>query len=276
MSSVDPTGHAAAAVEEYSGAGTVFIAVQPSRFAEVASWPAGVDQGTIDRLMSAIDPSEHPPVTIVGDAFRVGVDVNTITHPGEALDADLVVPGTGVVEVDTLATLIRPGRLLTAETPVSGCPCRLQGLSIAPPHGSGVSGTVTLTSIQVLRDGHWVSIPAGLVRVGAWTTANPGSHFESVRLVPQGTKWRFKLGQRQSAFLAVADRPDPLPAVTAGTRSGSRYEATGLDGAPQALVSIGRVPAVPGSPAGGSIVDLTYAQLAAAHGSAAATDQVWV
>lgn len=275
VDSADPTGREAAAVEESAAGGSLLLAVQPARFARVAAWPLGTRRATIDRLMTGLNPPAEPPVTIDGDAIRVRGDVGAISAPGAELNADLVVPGLGI-ETLSLDKLTRSGPFVSTPAAVNGCPCRLQDLSIVPQSGSGSAGVIELNDIQVLGLGSWRSVPTGLGRSGAWTITRTETHLEHISQNSIGLQWRFTLAQRQAAVLAVADRPDPLPAIAGPLHTSRRFTAPGIDGSPVEVARIGHIAAVPGAPADGVIVDLRYAELAAVHGVPLTSDQVWV
>ena len=135
----DPTGQLAAAVELYvlNGAGT--LAVDPDRFARVASWGPGSPVHTPQALTAALDPPTPSPLILSGDAVRMRVRRVAVCgrrHPRpERRRGDRCRSNSA-----------RVGRAAQSGTvdlvaPLTGCPCLVQDAHVVPDPQSVEAGT---------------------------------------------------------------------------------------------------------------------------------------
>jgi putative ABC transport system permease protein len=279
----DPGGRMAAAVDRYTSissgtAGLTTLAVDPQRFAHVATWRRGFTAEPLAALAGRLAPPAPPPVILAGDAVRITVDVHALSPPGTVISAD-VTTGASPVSFGTL-----PGHgTVTLTGQLVGCPCVLQDLDLAPVRDlqAPVSGSVTISRLEVhLRSG-WV--PAGqgkaLADARRWRPGHADVPPDRLRAGPAGLDWQFTGRPRQDAILTSVNRPYPLPAVvSAPMLSGGQTLASGvgLDGRPLELQVISAAAAVPGAPLAGVIVDRRYAELAAGEDFPQALHQVWL
>jgi hypothetical protein len=280
----DPGGHLAAAVDSYTSvssgsAGLTVLAVDPQRFARVAAWTTRPGQPSLAALAARLAPREPAPLVLTGTAVRVSVQVKALSPPGATLSAD-VTTGSSPVSLGALPS--RGPATLTGT--LTGCPCVLQDLDLSPPTaalGRTVTGTVTITGLQVRQGTRWV--PAGpraaLTEAGSWQPGHDDAPPDQIQATGTGITWTFSSRAAQDAVLTSVNRPYPLPAVVSSALlSGGQTRATGvgLDGSPLGLRIIGAAVAVPGSPANGVIVDRRYAELAAGLNTPNVTGQVWL
>ena len=126
---IDPSGRLATAVDTYQGT----IAVDPARFARIAYWPA---RPSPSRLTAVLQPPVAPPIVLSGDAFRVTVDVGSMSIPHVQLYVNMTTGASPVL----LGTLPAHG-LTTFTGPLTGMPVR----TAEPDAGTGRAGTDRLT-----------------------------------------------------------------------------------------------------------------------------------
>jgi predicted nucleic acid-binding protein len=287
VAQADPSGHQAAAVDNYTSAtsgsnGLTVLAVDPQRFAQVATWTAAPGQPSLSALAPKLAPRAPAPVVLSGSAMRVTVQVGSVSPAGSTLSADVTTGSSPV----SLGTLPAKGTV-TLTASLTGCPCVLQDLDLgAPPVGLGnavpVVGSMTITALQEDQGGHWVAAGGSqaLTDASAWRPGQNDAPPDQIRAVSGGLAWKFSTRPAQDALLTSVNRPYPLPAiVSSALLSGGQTQATGagLDGKSLGLRVIAGAAAVPGAPANGEIVDRNYAELAAGMiFSPNVSEQVWL
>jgi hypothetical protein len=281
----DPSGHQAAAVDSYTStssgnAGLTVLAVDPQRFAQVATWTARPGQPSLKELATRLAPPAPAPVVLNGSAMRISLEVEKHSPAGATLSADVT---TGSSPVSLGALPARGPVTLTGQ--LVGCPCVLQDLDLGPPTtalGAPVSGTIVITGMQEYQGGHWVAAgPRGaLTSASYWRPGHQDDPPDSIQPGSGGLTWSFSSRAYQDAVLTSVNRPYPLPAVISSALiSPGQVQATGagLDGTALGLKVIAAAAAVPGAPANGVIVDRRYAELAAGLNSSPTTvQQVWL
>ncbi len=279
----DPGGRMAAAVDRYtslssSNSGLTVLAVDPQRFARVAAWRPGFTTVPPAGLARKLAPPAPAPVILSGSALRVTVDVHALSPPGSVLSADVTTGASPVI----LGPLPAHG-VTTLTAPLVGCPCVLRDLDLGPPRNflqSPVTGSVTISAVQVRRAGGWVAATAGLVSAAArWRPGRLDNPPDRVQASAAGLDWTFAGHPHQDAVLLSANRPYPLPAVVSSallSRGEQLASGVGLDGSPLELRVISAASVVPGSPHAGEIVDRRYAELAAGEAFPDASQQVWL
>ncbi len=283
----DPSGHQAAAVDSYTSttsgsAGLTTLAVDPQRFAQVATWTQRPGQPSLKELATQLAPPAPAPVVLSGSAMRITFRADKVTPAGATLSAD-VTTGSSPVNLGTVPS--NGSATLTGS--LTGCPCVLQDLDLGAPAASlgetaPVAGTITITAIQEDQGGKWVN--AGprsmLTKAGSWRPGHSDAPPDLITAGDGGITWAFNSLPSQDAILTSVNRPYPLPAVVSSALVGpgqTQATGTGLDGAALSLKVIAAAVAVPGAPANGVIVDRTYAELAAGLTSSATTaEQVWL
>ncbi len=284
----DPSGHEAAAVDSYTStssgsAGLTVQAVDPQRFAQVATWTREPGQPSLKQLATELDPPAPAPVTLNGSAMRITVQVSKVAA-GSTLSADV---STGSSPV-SLGTLPAQGTA-TVTGSLVGCPCVLQDLDISPPTSAlapggsnGVSGAMTITGIQSEQGGKWVRAGSRstLTDTSSWRPGHSDDPPDQIQAEAGGISWSFNTRIGQDAVLTSVNRPYPLPAVVSSalvSPGQTQATGTGLDGTSLGLKVIAAAAAVPGAPANGVIVDRQYAELAAGFNLSTTTvEQVWL
>ena len=217
----DPSGHQAAAVDSYTSttsgsAGLTTLAVDPQRFAQVATWTPRPGQPSLKQLATQLAPPAPAPVVLSGSAMRITFQADKVTPAGATLSAD-VTTGSSPVNLGTVPA--NGSATLTGS--LTGCPCVLQDLDLGAPAASlgetaPVAGTITITAIQEYQGGKWVN--AGprsmLTKADSW---RPGALGRATR-PDHGRGRRDHLGLQQPAV--PGRHPDvgqpPLPAARGG------------------------------------------------------------
>jgi putative ABC transport system permease protein len=294
VAKADPSGRLATAVDTYIGvsggtAGEYTIAVDPARFARIASWPRQLSQREIHALTSGLSPPAAAPIVLAGSAVRVTVDVGSLSVAGEQLYANVT---TGASPV-TFGGLPRRGTV-TLTASLTGCPCVLQSLALTLPGGqlayggstAQVSGKLTIHALDVRQRGKWVpAAPAGnLDSAATWRDETAGESAQSsastIKGGATGVTWTIaNIPSAHDPTLGVADIPSPLPAIVAGpsaTSGHSLFVGNGLDGSPVQMRVLAALPWVPAAPSNGVIVDRQYAELEAGGNLSVASQQVWL
>lgn len=287
VAKADPSGRRAATVETYLGTtgpsvGEVTLAVDSARFARVASWPRQVSAQEAAALTARLRPHTPPAIVLTGDAMRLVVDVRSLSQAGEQIYANVTTGATPV----TLGTLPRHGTV-TLSGGLVGCPCVLQSLALTlsgqqiqqGARLSSVTGSLTVKAIEVHAQGRWRPVAASALAVaGAWR--DPTAVHPAISGGPGGLTWSFaNVSGRIDPTLASGSLPARIPAlVAAPIFSGDRYSftGTGIDGHALAMHAVAVLPAIPGAPGNGVIVDRQVAELAAGGNLSLVSQQVWL
>lgn len=281
----DPSGRLAVPVLRYTDEISAdpmhtLLAVDPGRFARIAAATPGF-RPTPAELTSALAPPAPPAVQLNGDALRVTVRVDSISLPGALMTADVDAQGATPV---TLGDLPDHGTV-TFTGDLVNCPCVLQDLNISAssannPTLAPVSGTVTVTGMQVRHNGQWTDLAAGLLTsVARWTANSRGPTPARVTAGPAGLTWQFHSAKSSDSTLASVNRPSLLPVVLSSgvaPPGASIVQASGLDGNQATFKVAGQAAALPSITSAGGIVDLRYAELAADFNYPQADEQVWL
>jgi len=283
VDAIDPGGTQAVVVDSYYNGGTELLAVDPARFAHVAAWRGRFSSESLSSLMAKLQPATAPSIVLDGDQFRIRLDVEALSPPGEVVEADVGSRGSLPVQVElgsidqASGSVVLTGRLV-------GCPCQLRDLVLSQPvtpglgGGSAVKGALVINGIDVHRNDVWTPL-AGVTKPSQWNTNLAGGG-DALTPVSAGLRWSFAFSAVDTATLSVADFPAPLPAlvsssVAAGS-GGNPIQTNGLDGQALQVMAIGSATSIPGSTTTAVVVDRGFAERASGgYLSALATQQVW-
>jgi ABC-type antimicrobial peptide transport system permease subunit len=292
---LDPAGHDAVAVDRFASTDPAndevrnLIAVQPSRFAQVAYWRDDFTGSSLAALTAKLDPPAPPPINLLGDQLSVTLDA-TITGGASGAEVYAVVQGyqatasspvdLGPLQVTGAGTF---SGTLTGTLPNCGqYACRLRQIYLAPQatdSGNGVApftGSVTLRGLA-LHDGRgWHPVDAGFGDRGRWISAA-----SDTIVTGDGSLTDTFTGSLGNVALNVVDLPAALPAIMTGSVLGNSADAPvqtyGLDDdVSLAVRPVAIAAALPGAGTDGLIVDLTYAQRSGNGIAGDIGQQVWL
>ncbi|BCJ31283.1 FtsX-like permease family protein [Actinocatenispora sera] len=273
----DPSGHQAMAVARGlygNGAKTTeVLAVDSSRFADVAYWQSSFAADSPARLAGLLRPPAPPMLTARDGALGVGLRVRAISR-----DVTLVAllsddrRGQHVVRLGGLHT----GRYrLTGRLNGCGSGCRVVGFDLyrGPDAPARIRGDLTVTTLT----GAGREL-APMNRPGSWRGVEPTMHqpVSTVAVGSGGTSVRFDAPGGEDLRVLRVDAPNPLPAVSTGRidRQLGRSTGPGLYGLDQPYRVVARARTVPAI-RNGLLVDLTYADRSAPDGSSLDTPMVY-
>lgn len=265
---VDPAGaYAMAVVRLPTGkAEAPALALDTTRLAAVASWPAGgPDARTVARRLR---PAAPAPLVFPGRHVSFDVTASDFGH-GKAVSAAATLSSTtGRGDASVEFGVMQPGRhTYEQDVPICAGGCRLNALTFsAGDTVSDLSGILDLNSLGgAIPDGR-IGDPARW-RVGAGGSATTGPDGLRVRLAAPA-------GLPGGLVVQPVDTPYPMPAAVAGTAPARTV--SGLDGRDIAIDPVARLTAVPSLGARATIIDLEYADRVSSDGGASDGEAVWL
>lgn len=306
--SADPSGREAMAAAKVTTSNGTTLAVDTSRFAAVASWPATLSATTASEVARELSPPAPPPRIVPNArALEISVDAAASLSPGPDMQLALFdEQGQGEVNVDfgSVAAGSHVYRASLAGLCPSGCRLDQLLLTWAGPSRRLTPASrnrerqqandfrLTVTGMRVVGAGAGQGASAGtgsaasapfdalLHRRGAWRGNS------SVTVTPAGSG--LLLGadfERPSASPTVSsvDLPAVLPSVATsvlvgldGTPSNPRgVLALGLDATPLNTHADTVVPALPGAGNDAAMIELGFAEAAQVGQQQDVTWQVW-
>jgi putative ABC transport system permease protein len=284
---IDPGGTQAVVVDQYPGASNqaLLLAVQPRRYASVASWLPGFVAAPPRALAAALSPPTAAPVQVPATATGLRVKVSALTgvKPGTVLTFWISQTASGG-QTPVAVSSLRDGWMTV---PMSGCPCQVTMMTIDGPPAEPTNGRLTLSDPQVRAGGSWVPLAGALASPAlSWLTGpespDPTCAGPSGQVTGgnggQSIDWKFSAPSGCGPALKRNDVPSPMPAVVCAgvTRSMDPLTTVGLDGHGLSVKPVALAAAVPGSPTRGIVVDRTFALRAAYLTTAGlVTEQVW-
>ncbi|GAA0569668.1 hypothetical protein GCM10010172_62570 [Paractinoplanes ferrugineus] len=267
---VDPDGRYAMAVVRMPNAGhnePPGLAVDTTRLAAVANWPAGGPSA--DRLASRLRPAAAAPLLLTGPDLTVEATSAGLSPTKEFRLVVAVSSTTG--RGDELVQLgkIRPGKARYQQR-VGVCAqgCRVNGIKIVEATGTtGVAGRLVLNSIGPADPAFPVAEP------GRWRMTEDGT----VTGDPAGLRITLNApaGLAGGTWISPADAPYPLPLAYAGAKP-LADSITGAGGGPLPVEPVADLPAVPQLGRHATIVDLEWADRLATDAEIALNPQVWL
>jgi hypothetical protein len=284
----DPSGRWAMAAAVYRSPQGDLLAVDASRLAAVATWPAGLTARSVRDVARYLSPPTRPPVTFRGDSLSARIalsagappiDLSVTVFNEESQDQDTIVMGPLGAGTRTYVGSLE-GFCLSV--------CRLVNLSpSAPDTGPHAPAEVHMT-VDSLAAGaagtveHPVAFGAGVPR--SWTATPSQVETVSGRSAP-GVSFSLPVPflVTQGIVLAPADVPRPVPIVVTDTLDSVDAPAppddaqtvVGLDGGSLAASGEILAPTLPEIGSEAALVDLPFAQLAQTAPSQAVS-QVWL
>jgi hypothetical protein len=281
----DPSGRYAMAVEELQSPGKNLLAVDATRLAKVAFWPAGVSRASLQRIARWLEGRLAPPLLLTGSAVRMTVAESGAVAPPLDLEFNLLDNANNSAVADF--GYVQSGvHQYVSDLPASCLDgCRVQSLT---PYWSSQAGgpqsvtyALTISAIQVRSHGAWVSIGPRAYNPGYW---QPGASGAAVSKAPVGIQFGFHetAGQVIAPSVVPAALPATLPGVA--TRASQATDSTtasvlDFDGTPltidtgdtgflvMSLPSLGRE---------GYLIDLSTAMRAENNPNPDDTEYVWL
>jgi len=283
----DPGGHNAMAAAFLQTPSETLLAVDPGRFASVASWPASLSPYSARAVARFLSAATAPPVAFSGDRLTVVVGAPAVPGP---IDLEAAVfDETYQVTWEINLGRLRPGTHHYSASLEGACPqvCRL--VNLAPDaESSFVAANRPLD--MVLRE-FLVGAGPGVGRVvpfGAapadWTSAPAG--IGSAPAPGGGIQFSFPADLLGSGgvYVAPADVPSLLPEVITGQLAARDNPSPpdhmvagyGLDGRPLDFEAAVQVPTIPEAGQDATLVSLPLAEDALNGHVADTTYQVWM
>jgi putative ABC transport system permease protein len=279
----DPSGHRAmAAVIENAPDGET-LAVDSSRLAAVASWPAGLSSQSVEAISRKLSPPTTRPIVLSGQAVRMAIDLQQPVTP--APDLDLTVFDDAYQTTSTLNLgALHAGSGEYAASLSGACmhTCRVVDVGLTwTPSGSSPEQSVrfplTITAMSTQSaGGSWAPVRAYL-NARRWESSSGGVTFE--RTSPGLSVKATVDADGATVALTPRDVPAELPAVITGTGNadtGGPDLGVGLDGATLNVKPVASVNALPGVGAGPTMVDLALAERLQSGSMVGTTLQVWL
>ena len=280
VDAIDPGGHDAAAVDSYYNGGVELLAVQPSRFAEVAAWHDNFSDESLPAITRKLQPAVAPQVALDGDQLRLRLRVAGLAPSDQVVVAEVASAGSPVVQVN-LGAIDKADGEVTLTGRLVGCPCQLRDLVVSPPTSNFnlnvATGVITISGMDVHSDTGWAPIPS-ITKESQWRT-DPG--VATVKQTASGLQWSFSYTPTSAVVLDVADYPDPIPALAVRAAVGpgavGTVQTNNLDGQSLTVRPIDVATAIPGSTTSAVVVDRDFALRAAGgYETSLVTSQVWV
>ena len=285
----DPSGHEAMAVAYYSSPTGALLAVDSSRLAAVAFWPASLSKKPIAELANKLSPPVPSGVVVSGTELRLTLDVESGSPPM-------------YLAVNVFDETYQNSEMLAVPRVVAGlhsydlslrgdCPgvCRL--ISLSPswlnPYSTYSRGVqIVLRGMAERVDGRWRNVSFGASQRRTWVAQPAPARVEATT----GTCCEvvFSLPGRILAYggvlLSPVDLPTAIPAIVAKgaetfnppTPPSGQITVEGLDGSPLTVQPVAVVPTLPEIGNGGTLVDLALAQRAITNPESNTTFQVWL
>jgi putative ABC transport system permease protein len=286
----DPTGREAMAVAEIASPSGSTLAVDSSRFAAVAAWPAGISSLTAAQVAAYLSPPTAQPLVLEhATDIRLRLDVEALVRPEPILELE-VFDETGYAEDEIDVGSLAPGMHTYTASLEGGClqTCRLDSFTPfwRPAAGSSQGSTVVPLLIGNIETapsggGPWRAVPAGLSSGSDWVGSSSAA---KVRATPQGLLATFDINASATpSALQRADVPPLVPAVvTSDVASANvnlsapgQYPAISLGGENITVLSPVTAAALPEVGASAVLVDLSFAERLETASPADAAFEVW-
>ncbi|MDI1465447.1 hypothetical protein QEZ54_31210 [Catellatospora sp. KI3] len=276
----DPAGRWAMAAARERGSSGTTVAVDTSRLAAVAHWPAAATQPA-PQAAQRLSPRANEPIRITG--AELGLDVTVPVGQKATVLVTVVLEGPAGEQLAVVARLDPvPGRSehrLPVPACASGSGCRLAWFSFPfSPDDVVFHRVLQHAPDAVVLDEAGMSAPARFrTEVGAesGTLLEPSAAGLSLRYFPADPRH-----PDPDIRIQASDTALPLPVLVAGPPSveqdGTLVRASAFGALPRPIDIVGTAPQLPGVGTEGVLVDLTAADRAADTSDNIADLQVWL
>lgn len=268
---VDPQGHFAMAVSSLATeGGPPTLAVDTSRLARVAAWPARLPAAT---AAARLHPSLPPPLVIRGRTFRIDVEARISTKGSPPELEATVAPLTGGPPLALVWGELRSGRhVYAASQPGCAAGCRIVGLQIKH------SGGEALTMTAVLRELRQDATPEVAVAPDRWRlrVPLPKQGYPRATLRDAADGQQIMIGSADGFIdgrMLPPDMPYPLPVLGSAVPGNL---LVGVAGDPVPVRRVGGATVLPRLGPGGLVLDMAYAEALAPGEGLGDEAQVWL
>ncbi|HEY8472310.1 MAG TPA: FtsX-like permease family protein [Natronosporangium sp.] len=293
----DPSGRYAMAVVIASGRSEdpPVVAVDATRLAEVALWPAQTGAGCEPdqprcrgtdpaAVAEALRPPAPEPVVVRNGELVAELGLSELTPERTVILSLLLSPPAGIPQVVSFGPVGSDQSTYRAE--VTGCPdgCRLTGVAIASnqlPPDEGIGEAPSRIDVR-LRGLSQAGAPVGptgwLADQRRWRQPERGriGEFAQVAVGEAGVSFAQNGVEVGVSYPALAvDVPYPLPVAVAGDLPDGEL-VTSIDHQLIRVAPQVRLAGVPGAGAHGVLMDLEYADRLATDPGIASQPQVWL
>jgi hypothetical protein len=229
------------------------LAVDATRLAAVALWPAGAPSVT-DVAARLHPPAPGTPVVHTGARIALDVTASALGRPDIELSVTLAPLDGQATRVVELGTLLPGRQSYPGDTSMCVRGCRLVAVTVGLPPYVGPTVVLTLHSPPAQQ---WRTAP------GAGAAPDAG-----------GITFTLPMTARPGAgTLRPAGGPEQLPVVTTDPLPAGEFKTFGSKAVPAAESGATRLPRVGTF---GALVDLEYADLAADDDGRATDAEVWL
>ena len=262
----DPGGHDAMAVFDYAWSGGAVLAIDSTRLASVADWPAGVGDRDAVALAKWLQPLTAAPILVRGGAARLSISTTTAASVSPSLELTLQ-DNNRLAQDLSVGPLLSGSHQYTVALPASCVSdCRIIGLTQTWPLGSNPIDRVTLaiTGLEVADriDGPWRIANTGWRDPAEWRA---GTTDVKVAQPTAGSGLELTFANTSGPQqVTSADVPPQLTAMVTpdqvllnGNGNDAAIYAQGLDGNSIFLDGRAHASAIPRLGPSGVLVDLT-------------------
>jgi len=271
----DPAGRFAMAVvrQTHTGPGRpVGLAVDSTRLAATASWPAGAPEAA--EVAKRLRPAAPAPVVIPGQDVTVDISTSAL-DPGKPVRLAVVlssVTGRGDVVVQ-LGELHDGPYTYLQRVPVCQDGCRLNAFRLTTARGiTALTGRVTFTGVRSVNPAQTAVQPGQLADAARWRADGLGK----LTTAPDGLQLDIDagIGLTDGLLVEPVDTPYPIPVAEAGRSYAKSID--GLDGRAMPITRIAGLPALPAAGIPAVLYDLEYADRLSVDAAPATGEQVWL
>jgi putative ABC transport system permease protein len=278
----DPGGKAAMAVAEVlqpEKQDPPILAVDSSRLAAVANWPAGTISAA--RAVGLLNPRTGPSMAFTGGTLSMEVTAKAFSGQTLTPSVAMLVEGSDGSTRQVYFNRPDPSKpIFTVNVGGSGCRtgCRIAGLDITQPDFPGGQMTVTMHQLHVVEP--VPSIITAFMSPTAWRGVPNATSDRAPTVASVGGNLAATADQNTNSFdlqLEPADSSDPAPALATAQFGDQDEGSIGFASAKVSMHDAAVLPALPGLGPDGIMVDLqNLDRVVPTNGDDAVHPQVWL
>jgi len=280
VGAADPSGRyamAAMAVPTASSFNPPVLAVDSTRLAAVANWPAGSDVAVAAAALAAPGPA---PITVTATSVEIDatMDWSTSTLMQVALSA-VFLPNDGGLEVDADFGLTSLGRhTYEAQVPSCAAGCRLVGLLVVPDTDFSATVGATIHSLRAAPavGARGVDVPLGSSAAWRVVASAPGYATPVLSSGPDGLALSVPAADHYQDGVIVAPIAGPYPLPVVATSDATANAIAGVDGSTVQVRVADTTAVLPRVARRGELVDLNDLALAMVRPNTVLPAEVWL